>query len=64
MSITSSALRPGSQMSNIAPGTDSVNVKKTLRLLGLVHLGLGIACVLGFLAAVLRGGDVNPSSCA
>ncbi len=60
MSITSSALRPGSQMSNIAPGTDSVNVKKTLRLLGLVHLGLGIACVLGFLAAVLRGGDVMP----
>jgi ABC-type sugar transport system permease subunit len=34
--------------------------KRTLRFLGLVHAGLAVACVVGFLAAVLRGGDVMP----
>lgn len=38
----------------------SVDTKSTLRRLGAVHLMLGIVCVLGFLAAVLRGGQVMP----
>lgn len=59
MSATNSfATRNGLLTSSNAPEPDPVNVKKMLRLLGFVHLVLGIACGLGFLAAVLRGGDV------
>jgi ABC-type sugar transport system permease subunit len=43
------------------PTTDPPNQGRTsLRMLSLAHFFLGLVCALGFLAAVLRGGEIMP----
>ena len=44
-----------------AVGVPIADHSRILRRLGLVHLVIGLACTVGFLAAVLRGGTVMPA---